>query len=81
MQLGFEALARRKRKSSEKLGRCKSLSTGTLQLGEKQGAFSTGNEHAARACVQHFTRYSLPRDDSAPPDRQLDSTQASARTR
>ena len=66
MQLGFEALARRKRKSSEKLGRCKSLSTGTLQLGDKEGAFSAGNEHAAWVYVQHFTRSPSPRGGSAP---------------
>src|SRR6266496_2274003 len=53
----FEALAGRKRKSSEELGRREPLSTGTLQLGDKEGAFSAGNEHAAWAYVQHFTRY------------------------
>ena len=53
----FEALARRKRKSPEKLGRREPLSTGTLQLGDKEGAFSAGNEHAAWVYVQHFTRY------------------------
>ena len=74
----FEALARRKRKSSEKLGRREPLSTGTLQLGDKEGAFSAGNEHAAWAYVQHFTRYPSPRGGSAPPDLQLHSAQAHA---
>src|SRR6266568_4173415 len=50
----FEALAGRKRKSSEKLGRREPLSTGTLQLGDKEGAFSAGNEHAAWVYAQHF---------------------------
>ena len=74
----FEALAGRKRKSSEKLGRREPLSTGTLQLGDKEGAFSAGNEHAAWAYVQHFTRYPSPRGGSAPPDLQLHSAQAHA---
>src|SRR5713101_2941168 len=74
----FETLARRKRKSSEKLGRRQLLSSGALQLGDKEGAFSAGNEHAAWVYVQHFARYPSPWNSSAPPDLQLHSAQAHA---